>query len=87
MADRAFPLALAAEGECVRIARFGASHALGLRLTELGLNVGCELRVAQSDGAQMVVIRGETRLALGVGLSHRIFVVPVTQSDGLRRDE
>lgn len=87
MADRAFPLALAAEGECVRIARLGAGHALGLRLTELGLNVGSEVRVAQSDGARMVVIRGGARLALGTGLSHRIFVVPVTQGEGPRRDE
>lgn len=85
MVTKAFSLALASEGARVRIAGFAADHALHLRLTELGLNVGSELHIAQSEGGQMVVVRGETRLALGIGLVHRILVTPVTCAGSDRR--
>jgi ferrous iron transport protein A len=48
---------------------------LELRLTELGLNVGSELTVSQRSGGSLVVLRGETRIALGAGLAHKIMVV------------
>jgi ferrous iron transport protein A len=78
-----FPLALVQRGERVRIARLLGGDGVALRLTELGLNVGSEVRVAHRQGGQMVVIRGEMRLAIGSSLTHRILVTPV----GVEKDE
>lgn len=69
-----FPLAMAQEGERVRIARLSGGHGLEIRLTELGLNVGSELLIAHRQGGQLVVIRGEARLALGASMAHKIWV-------------
>lgn len=74
--DRApFPLAMAEEGDCVRIFLLRGGKGLEMRLTTLGLNVGSELRVSQRQGGNLVVIRGETRLALGSGVAQKIMVV------------
>ena len=70
----AFPLAMAQEGERVRIVSLGGGKGLEKRLTALGLNVGSELMVSQRQGGKLVVIRGETRMALGVGMAQRIAV-------------
>jgi ferrous iron transport protein A len=77
------PLALAQRGERVRIARLLGGDGVARRLTALGLNVGSEVRVAHRQAGQMVVIRGESRLALGSSLTHRILVTPL----GVERDE
>lgn len=73
---KAFPLAMAQEGVKVRIHTLQGGKGLEMRLTSLGLNVGSELVVSQHHGGKMVVRRGETRLALGAGMAHRIMVVP-----------
>jgi ferrous iron transport protein A len=73
----AFPLAMAQEGERVRIFLLRGSKGLEMRLTSLGLNVGSELTVSQRQGSSLVVIRGETRLALGAGMAHKIMVLHV----------
>ena len=74
--DRAaFPLAMAGEGERVRIYLLRGGKGLEMRLTSLGLNVGSELIVSQRQGGNLVVIRGETRLALGAGMAQKIMVV------------
>ena len=72
---RLFPLAMAQEGERVRIQALRGGKGLEMRLTSLGLNVGSELLVSQRRGASLVVIRGETRLALGAGMAQKILVV------------
>lgn len=72
-----FPLSQAGEGERVRIVALRAGRGLDQRLTEMGLHVGIELRVRQRQpGGALVVVRGETRLALGVGMAHKILVCP-----------
>lgn len=71
----AFPLAMAQEGERVRVFLLRGGKGLEMRLTSLGLNVGGELTVSQRQGNNLVVIRGETRLALGAGMAHKIMVV------------
>ncbi len=71
----AFPLAMAQEGERVRIHLLRGGKGLEMRLTSLGLNVGSELVVSQHQGGNMVVLRGETRLALGAGMAHKIMVI------------
>lgn len=70
-----FPLAMAQEGERVRIRLLRGGKGLEMRLTSLGLNVGSELVVSQHQGGNMVVLRGETRLALGAGIAHKIMVI------------
>jgi ferrous iron transport protein A len=73
---KAFPLAMAREGVKVRIHTLQGGKGLEMRLTSLGLNVGSELVVSQHQGGKMVVRRGETRLALGAGMAHKIMVIP-----------
>jgi ferrous iron transport protein A len=63
------------EGECVRIHLLRGGKGLEMRLTTLGLNVGSELPVSQREGGSLVVLRGETRIALGAGMAHKIMVV------------
>lgn len=70
-----FPLAMAQEGETVTIFLLRGGKGLEMRLTSLGLNVGSELMVSHRQGGQMVVIRGETRLALGAGMAQKIMVI------------
>lgn len=75
---RLFPLALAAEGDKVRICLLRAGKGLEKRLLEMGLSLETELEVLQrhANGA-VVVARGGMRLALGAGMAHKIMVAPV----------
>ena len=66
---------MAEEGERVRVFMLRGGHGLEMRLISLGLSVGSELTVSQRQGGNLVVIRGETRLALGAGLAQKIMVV------------
>lgn len=70
-----FPLAMAREGERLRVHLLRGGKAMEMRLTTLGLNVGSELTVSQREGGNLVVLRGETRIALGAGMAHKIMVV------------
>ena len=70
-------LAMADEGQCVRVVGLRAGRALDRRLTDLGLNVGSELIVLQRQGGGLLVRRGETRIAVGGGMAIKIMVLPV----------
>lgn len=70
-----FPLAMAQEGEKVKVFLVRSGKNLERRLISLGLNVGSELIVSQRQGGNVVVIRGETRLALGAGMAQKIMVI------------
>lgn len=72
--DQAFPLTMASEGDRVQIFLLCGGDGLAMRLTTLGLNLGSELTVSQRQGGGLVVIRGETRLALGTGMAQKILV-------------
>lgn len=72
----AFPLSMAAPGMSVRVTALRGSG-MDRRMTEMGLNVGADIRVVQHQGGGLVVQRGESRYALGAGLAHRVWVVPV----------
>ena len=69
------PLAMAQEGERLRIHLLRGGKGLEMRLTALGLNLGTELTLIQRSGGGLVVLRGETRIALGPGMAHKIMVV------------
>ncbi len=75
--NRALPLALASEGERVRISLLHGGKGLKERLTSLGLNIGCELEVVQHLGHNIVVRRGESRIALGGGMATKVLVIPL----------
>lgn len=75
-AQATFPLSMATPGVFVRVAALRGSG-MDRRMTEMGLNVGAEIRVVQHQGGGLVVQRGESRFALGAGLAHRVLVVPV----------
>lgn len=70
----AFPLIMAADGERVRIVALRGGAGLDKRMTEMGLNVGAELTVRGRQRGGVLVSRGETRLALGGGLAHNVWV-------------
>ncbi len=70
-----FPLAMAQEGERVKVFLLRGGKGLEMRLTSLGLNVGSVLTVSQRQGANLVMIRNETRLALGAGMTQKIMVI------------
>ena len=72
-----FPLTMAGEGEQVRIQSLQGGKGLVMRLTELGLNQGTEVRILQRQGCGLVVARGETRIALGGGMAAKILVTVV----------
>lgn len=71
-----YPLMMADEGVCVRVVGLMGGTGLEKRMTEMGLNVGAELVVRQRQGGGLVVMRGETRFALGGGMAHKIMVAP-----------
>ncbi|WLQ15937.1 FeoA family protein [Hahella aquimaris] len=73
--QKPFPLALAQERERVKVHLLRGGKNLEMRLTSLGLNVGCELTVLHRKGADLVVVRADTRLALGAGMAQKIMVV------------
>lgn len=76
MTPSAYPLMMADEGARVRVVGLMGGHGLARRMTEMGLNVGAELVVRQRQGGGLVVMRGETRFALGGGMAHKIMVAP-----------
>ena len=69
-------LMMADEGARVRVVALNGGAGLDRRMTEMGLNVGAELVVRQRQGGGLVVMRGETRFALGGGMAHKIMVTP-----------
>jgi ferrous iron transport protein A len=75
--QKGFPLMMADEGAHLRIVALHGGKGLTTRLTELGLNVGSEVRVLQRQGGGLLVARGESRIALGGGMAAKIQVVPL----------
>ncbi len=77
MAAASFPLMMADEGARVRIVSLMGGEGLARRMTEMGLNIGAEVLVKQRQGGGLVVMRGETRFALGGGMANKIMVAPI----------
>lgn len=68
---------MAGEGARVRVVAFTNGDAFNKRLTEIGVNIGAELVVRQCQCSGMVLMRGESRIAIGFGMAHKIRVSPV----------
>ena len=71
-----FPLSMADSGAQVRIVSLRGGAGMDRRMTEMGLNIGAQIRVLQQEGSGLVVMRGESRFALGGGMAHRVMVMP-----------
>jgi Fe2+ transport system protein FeoA len=71
------PLGLARPGECVEILGIHGGHGFRRRLAEMGLSLGCKVRVVCNGrpGPVVLEIKG-ARLAIGHGATHRIHVRP-----------
>ena len=70
-----FALALASVHERVRILEVAGWRGISKRLDAMGLRPGSEFTVLQREGpGGMVIQLGSSRLALGLGMLHRIRV-------------
>ena len=66
-----------ADGARARLVRVEAGHGLRSRLTAMGLRLGVEVRVVNNRGAgPFVVAVYGTRIVLGRGMAHKVYVVP-----------
>ncbi len=73
-----FPLGMAGEFEKVKIVSVHGGKLLTKRLASMGLVEDTEIQVLQKErNSGVVVLCGETRLALGMGMAHKISVIPV----------
>jgi len=68
---------MAPENTLLRVVAIEGGAGLARRVAEMGLNVGAELTVRQRQGMGLVIMRGETRFALGGGMALRIMVCQV----------
>ncbi len=72
------PLAMACAGERVRIVSLAGGRGMRQHLSSMGLNVGSEIEVIRrGHPGPFLVASGDTRLAIGAGMAHKIMVSPV----------
>ena len=75
MTSSAMPLAMAIPGLKVRIISLAGGRSLQERLISMGLNVGSEINVIKKGmPGPFLIATGETRLAIGAGMAHKIMV-------------
>lgn len=74
-----FPLGMASEHEKVKIVSIHGGKMLTKRLASMGLIEDIEIQVLQKEHNNgIIVLCGETRLALGMGMAHKISVALIT---------
>jgi ferrous iron transport protein A len=74
----AFPLGMADVGKWVKIVGVMGGKNLAKRLMAMGMIEDTQVQVLhRHTGTGIVVACGETRLAVGAGMAHKIMVVPV----------
>ncbi len=70
-----FPLALAGEGERVKVVTMGKSKKMHERLLSMGIGVGDALDIVKCQGQGAVLVaKGMNRYALGGGMAQKIYV-------------
>ena len=74
MVDSITPLTAAQIGQPLTLVRISAGRALKLRLVEMGLTPGTELRILQDNGGPMIVAVRGSRLAVGRSMAHKLLV-------------
>ncbi len=71
------PLSMAAIGQEVVLACVHGGQGLVRRLTEMGLRPGVRFRImAKNHPGPVIVSLKDSRLVLGYGMAHRIYVSP-----------
>ena len=71
-----FPLALAGEGEVVRVSFLPQGSKIQERLMSMGICVNDEVTVVQKQlGGALLIEKNGVRYALGGGMAHKIQVV------------
>ena len=68
------PLSHTHEGEKVIVKEFHGGHGVKRRLSELGIAIGASISVVQNNGGPVIVQYGDSRMALGKGISMKILV-------------
>jgi ferrous iron transport protein A len=71
------PLGTLDVGSAARVVGIRGGRASIRRCTALGLRVGAELTVSQRRGSGVVVISGNTRIALGAEMTRLVDVEPL----------
>lgn len=75
MTASAMPLAMTIPGTKVRIISLAGGRGLQERLISMGLSVGSEINVVKKGmPGPFLIAAGETRLAIGAGMAHKIMV-------------
>lgn len=70
----------AKKGPSYHIVALMAGKSLDQRLCSLGLNTGSEITLAHKrPGGAMVVLKGDTRIALGAGMTSKIVVQEIAE--------
>ena len=72
-------LAVTPAGQKVRITGYRGGRMLRARLLALGLNLGVELNVLQNNRGLIIVGLNGGRVALGRGISQKIFTEPAAE--------
>ncbi len=74
----ALPLSAAKEDVELRLVGTRCGRGLCLHLAAMGLRPGALIRVVRTHGpGPLIVAMGNTRMALGRGIAHHLFVVPI----------
>jgi len=76
------PLPMLSLQQPARIVEIRAGHRLKERLNGLGLLPGGEVEILQDNGGPLLLAIGDTRLALGRGMAHKILVTPIPKNEG-----
>ena len=72
------PLAMACAGERVHIHSVAGGRGVHQRLASMGLSVGSEIEIIKRGiPGPFLVGFGDTRLAIGAGIAHKIMVSPM----------
>ena len=79
--SHARPLSAARRGQSVRLIHIDAGHRLSHRLAELGLTPGVVMEIVHKNGGPMLIAVRGARLALGQGVTDKILVIPVEETD------
>jgi ferrous iron transport protein A len=69
---KAFPLAMASVGECLKIVKLKGSEGIVKRLIGMGFVAGCEVQIISSNGGSVIVALADNRIGLGVGMAEKI---------------
>ncbi len=72
--EQTMPLTMLPPGQVGRIVEIRAGRQLTDRLAGLGLLPGNTVSVLRDNGGPLLLAVGETRLALGRGIAHKILV-------------